>query len=82
MRIKNFDNTEIAVMDWAAADRQAALRSMHRGKLRPTPAVSSGWGTDVAGRDKRSVHASLHDKDSRCGKSRSYAVNETNTHIK
>jgi hypothetical protein len=62
MRIKNFDNTGIAGMDWAAADRQAALRSMHRVKLRPAPAVSSGWGTDVAGRDKRSVHASLNGK--------------------
>lgn len=62
MRIKNFGNTEIAAMDWAAADRQAALPSMHRMKLRPAPAVSSGWGTDVAGRDKRSVHASLNGK--------------------
>ena len=62
MRIKNFGNTEIAGKDWAAADRQAALRSMHRVKLRPASAVSSGWGTDVAGRDKRSVHASLNGK--------------------
>lgn len=62
MRIKNFGNTEIAGMDWAAADRQAALRSMHRVKMRLAPAVSSGWGTDVAGRDKRSVHASLQGK--------------------
>lgn len=62
MRIKKFGNTEISGMDWAAADRQAALRSMHRVKLRPAPAVSGGWGTDVAGRDKRSVHASLNGK--------------------
>jgi hypothetical protein len=62
MRIKNFGNTEIAGIDWAAADRQAALRSMHRAKLRPATAISSGWGMDVAGRDKRSVHASLHGK--------------------
>ena len=62
MRIKNFGNTEIAGMDWAAAERQAALRSMHRVKLRPAPAESSGWSTDVAGRDKRSVHAYLHGK--------------------
>jgi hypothetical protein len=62
MRIKNFGNTQIVGMDWAAADRQAALRSMHRVKLRPAPAVSSGWGTDVAGQDKRSVHASLNGK--------------------
>jgi len=62
MRIKNIGNTEIAGMDWAVADRRAALRSMHRVKLRPAAAVSSGWGTDVAGRDKRSVHASLHGK--------------------
>jgi len=62
MRIKNFGNTEIARMDWAAAERQAALRSMHRVKLRSAPAVSSGWSTDVAGRDKRLVHACLHGK--------------------
>lgn len=62
MRIKNFGNTEIASMDWAAAERQAALRSMHRAKLRPAPTVSSGWGMDAAGRDKRSVHASLNGK--------------------
>lgn len=62
MRIKNIGNTDIAGMDWAAADRQIALRSMHRVKLRPVPTVSSGWGTDVAGRDKRSVHAWLKGK--------------------
>jgi hypothetical protein len=62
MRFKNFGNNEIPDIDWAAADRQAALRSMHRVKLRVGSAAYSGWGTDVAGRDKRSVHASLRGK--------------------
>lgn len=35
---------------------------MHRVKVRPAAAVSSGWGTDVAGKDKRSVHAWLNGK--------------------
>jgi hypothetical protein len=62
MRVKKFGNTEIAGMDWAAAERQAALRSMHCLRVRHAPTVSSGWDTDVAGGDKRSVHASLNGK--------------------
>ena len=62
MRLNKLTNTEIFGKDYAAADRQAALRSMHRQKLRPAGAASSGWGTDVAGSDKRSVHASLKGK--------------------
>jgi hypothetical protein len=62
MRINKLSNTEIFRMDWAATDRQAALRSMHRAKLPPVTGASSGWGTDVAGRDKRSVRASLNGK--------------------
>ena len=48
--------------DWAAHDRRAALRGLHRAKVRPAAAVSSGWGTDVAGSDRRSVHAWLRGK--------------------
>lgn len=62
MRIKKFGNTEIFGLDFAASGRQAALRSMQRAKVRRAPAVSSGWGTDVAGKDKRSVHAWLNGK--------------------
>lgn len=62
MRIKNFGTTSVAGVDFAASDRQAALRAMHRVKVRPAAAVTSGWGTDVAGSDKRSVHAWLNGK--------------------
>jgi len=62
MRIKNFGITAVSGVDFAASDRQAALRAMHRRKVRPALAVSSGWGTDVAGTDKRSVHAWLNGK--------------------
>ena len=62
MRIKNFGNTSVCGLDFAASDRQAALRAMHRVKMRPAAAVTSGWGTDVAGSDKRSVHAWLNGK--------------------
>jgi len=43
-------------------ERQAMLRGLHRAKVRPVAAATSGWGTDVAGSDPRSVHASLHGK--------------------
>lgn len=62
MRFSNFGNTSVCGVDFAAGDRQAALRAMHRVKVRPASAVSSSWGTDVAGKDKRSVHASLNGK--------------------
>lgn len=62
MRIKNFGITAVSGADFAASDRQAALRVMHGSKVRPASAVSSGWGTDVAGSDKRSVHAWLNGK--------------------
>jgi hypothetical protein len=62
MRIKKFGTTSVSGVDFAATDRQAALRAMHRAKVRPAAAVSSGWGTDVAGGDKRSVRASLSGK--------------------
>ncbi len=62
MRFDNFGNTSVSGVDFAAGDRQAALRAMHRVKVRPASAVSSGWGTDVAGKDKRSAHASLNGK--------------------
>jgi hypothetical protein len=62
MGFNNFGNTSVSGVDFAAGDRQAALRAMHRVKVRPASAISSGWGTDVAGKDKRSVHASLNGK--------------------
>jgi hypothetical protein len=62
MRINKLSNTEIFGMDWAATDRHTALRSMHRARLPPVTGTSSGWGTDVAARDKRSVRASLKGK--------------------
>lgn len=62
MRIKNFGNSAVAGVDFASSDRQAALRAMHRVKVRPAAAVTSGWGTDVARSDKRSVHAWLNGK--------------------
>lgn len=62
MRIKNSTNCQISGTDFAAGERQAALRTMSRSRLRPAPAVSSGWGEDVAKEDRRSVHAWLHGK--------------------
>ena len=62
MRFMNFGNTSVSGIDFAAGDRQVALRAMHRVKLRPAAPVSSGWGVDVAGKDRRSVHASLTGK--------------------
>lgn len=62
MRIKNFGNTTVAGVDFALSDRQAALQAIHRVKVRPAAEVTSGWGTDVAGSDKRSVHAWLNGK--------------------
>ena len=64
MRIKNFGNTGISSMDFAAGDRQAALRAMQRSRLRRAPGGSSGRGMDGAGKDKRSVRAWLHGKRS------------------
>lgn len=55
-------NAPVVGADWAARERQAALRTLHRAKVRPAAAVSSGWGTDVAGSDRRSVHAWLRGK--------------------
>lgn len=60
MRVKNCGNDPLIGSDWTASDRRAALRVMHRARLRPAATVSSGWGTDVARSDPRSVHASLH----------------------
>ena len=65
----NFTNADIAHLDWAERDRTALLRSLHARKLpRPQSAASSGWNTDVAGSDPRSVHAFLSGKgDLRAG---------------
>jgi hypothetical protein len=56
MRIKNFGNTSVAGVDFAASGRQAALLAMPRVEVRPVATGTSGWGTDVAGSDSRSVH--------------------------
>ena len=57
---KNFTNADIANFDWAQRDRATLLRSLHSRKLPRTPtAASSGWNTDVAGSDPRSVRAYL-----------------------
>jgi len=58
---KNFSNADIITTDWAMADRSAMLRRLHRAR-RPRPlstGLCSGWGTDVSGSDRRSVHASV-----------------------
>lgn len=62
MKKLNFNNAQIAAIDWAAQDRQGALRSMHRVKVGPVAAATSGWGDDVSGDDRRSVHAWLNGK--------------------
>ena len=65
----NFTNADIPHLDWAKRDRAALLRSLNSRKLpRPQRAASSGWNTDVAGSDRRSVHAFLSGKgDLRAG---------------
>lgn len=62
MRIKHSTIFQISGTDFAAGERQAALRTMHRSRLSPVRAVSSGWGEDVAKKDRRSVHAWLQEK--------------------
>lgn len=63
MRANHTDNSKTIIgTDWAARKRQGALRRMNRAKVRPAATACSGWGTDVAGSDPRSVHASLHGK--------------------
>lgn len=60
MRANQIVDTKIVGTDWATPERQAMLRGLHRTKVRPVAAATSGWGTDVAGSDPRSVHATLH----------------------
>ena len=56
-------NADIHQHDWARRDRATLLHSLHAVRLPRTPAGSfSGWGTDVAGTDPRSVHAYLSGK--------------------
>lgn len=55
-------NAPLVGADWAARERQAALCTLHRAKVRPASTMSSGWGTDVAGGDRRSAHAWLRGK--------------------
>jgi hypothetical protein len=60
---KNFTNADIARIDWAKGNRTALLLTLHSDKAESSASsVSSGWGTDVAGSDKRSVHAYLAGK--------------------
>lgn len=62
MRNKTFAPVPTVGADWAAHDRQVALRALHRVEVRRAAVVSSGWGTDVANGDRRSVHAWLRGK--------------------
>jgi hypothetical protein len=56
-------NADILQHDWARHDRATLLHSLHVGRSPRTPAASSsGWGADVAGTDRRSVHAYLSGK--------------------
>jgi hypothetical protein len=62
MQAIQVENIKFIGADWAEPGRKSAtLHALHRSKLRPAAAFS-GWGTDVAGSDRRSVHASLHRK--------------------
>jgi hypothetical protein len=62
MQLNKFDNANIIGMDFATRERQSALAVLHRVRLRPATASSSIWGIDVAGSDRRSVHAWLKGK--------------------
>ena len=56
-------NADINHHDWAQRDRATMLRSLHAGRAPRVPvAASGGGGTDVAGKDPRSVHAYLTGK--------------------
>jgi hypothetical protein len=59
MQLMENTSTQVRDTDWATRERQTALRSMHCGRVQPKRTPSSGWGTDVAGSDRRSVRASL-----------------------
>lgn len=63
MRNHKITNTTLRDLDWAQHDRAAMLRSLHSGRpVRAAGAASSGWGTDVADGDRRSVRAFLDGK--------------------
>jgi len=55
-------NADITKHDWARRDRAALLRSLHAKPAPRAATATSGWGTDVAGKDPRSVHAYLNGK--------------------
>lgn len=60
---KNSTNADITEHDWARRDRAALLRALHAGRAPLMPAAaSSGFGTNVAHSDPRSVHAYLAGK--------------------
>lgn len=63
MRNQKITNSNLRQLDWAQQARARALRTMQAGMATaPVPAASSGWGTDVARTDCRSVHAYLAGK--------------------
>lgn len=56
-------NADITKHDWAQRDRVALLRVLHAVPMPLTSvAASSGFGTDIAHNDPRSVHAYLAGK--------------------
>ena len=55
-------NTDIITHDWAQHDRVALLRSLHATPAPRAATATSGWGTDAAGDDRRSVRAYLRGK--------------------
>jgi len=57
---KKSTDADLTQIDWAQSDRSALLCRLHTGPVPRTPAItSSGWGTDVARSDRRSVAAYL-----------------------
>lgn len=65
MRNEQITNKNLREFDGAQRYRAAALRVMHSSRVEArTVAASSGWGTDVAGSDRRSVRAYLDGKRS------------------
>lgn len=60
---KEFGNKSIKKIDWAKISRADLSRELQREKVEfPKSSMSSGSGSDVAGSDKRSVHAYLAGK--------------------
>lgn len=63
MRNDKITNTTLRDLDWAQHDRVAMLRSLRSSRrVHAAAAAPSGWGTDVAGGDRRCVRAFLDGK--------------------